>query len=427
VNHATALAGLNAARYVHRRGLPMPIVFLCEDNGIGISVETPPRWIEEVWAAPRTCATSWPTARSTRSADAAADAVATCRRTRAPVFLHLRCVRLWGHAGSDVETTYRTTAEIESIEAQDPLLRKTRGGSSRPARRIHACSRRSSRTRASVRAASEEAARRPKLATRAAVVAPLAAYDEERIRRVASQPVDDSKRAAAFGSTLPEATPSPTRRTLAAHVNSALADELLRRPEMVVFGEDVGRKGGVYAVTAGLQKRFGPARVFDTLLDETTILGVAQGMAHVGYLPVPEIQYLAYLHNALDQLRGEACSLSFFSNGQYTNPMVVRVQGLGYQKGFGGHFHNDNSVGALRDIPGLLLAVPARGDDAARMLRGALAIARACGRSSFLGRSRCTTSATSTNRGRRLAHGPIRRRRTTPPRGRPVRRIAATS
>jgi 2-oxoisovalerate dehydrogenase E1 component len=149
---------------------------------------------------------------------------------------------------------------------------------------------------------------------------------------------------------------------------------------MVVFGEDVGRKGGVYGVTQGLQQRFGAARCFDTLLDETSILGIAQGAAHLGLLPVPEIQYLAYLHNALDQLRGEACSLSFFSSGQFLNPMVVRVQGLGYQKGFGGHFHNDNSVGALRDIPGLLLAVPARGDDAARLLRGCLATARACGR-----------------------------------------------
>ena len=133
-------------------------------------------------------------------------------------------------------------------------------------------------------------------------------------------------------------------------------------------------------MTSGLQRRFGAARVFDTLLDETSILGIAQGAAHLGLLPVPEIQYLAYLHNALDQLRGEAASLQFFSSGQFRNPMVVRVAGLAYQKGFGGHFHNDNSIGALRDIPGLVLAVPARGDDAARMLRGAVAMAQEDGR-----------------------------------------------
>ncbi|MGH2386040.1 MAG: alpha-ketoacid dehydrogenase subunit beta, partial [Candidatus Limnocylindria bacterium] len=188
------------------------------------------------------------------------------------------------------------------------------------------------------------------------------------------------ERTASFGVTLPEAASAPTARTLAALMNAALADELLRRPELLLFGEDVGRKGGVYNVTNGLQKRFGQGRVFDTLLDETSILGIAQGAAHIGLLPVPEIQYLAYLHNALDQVRGEAASLQFFSSGQFRNPMVIRVAGLAYQKGFGGHFHNDNSVGALRDIPGLVIAAPARGDDAARMFRGAVAMAIEDGR-----------------------------------------------
>ncbi len=179
---------------------------------------------------------------------------------------------------------------------------------------------------------------------------------------------------------MPETAGTSSARTLAGAINAALADELLRRPELLVFGEDVGRKGGVYNVTNGLQRRFGVARVFDTLLDETSILGIAQGAAHIGLLPVPEIQYLAYVHNAIDQLRGEAATLQYFSSGQFRNPMVVRVPGLAYQKGFGGHFHNDNSVGALRDIPGLVLAAPARGDDAARMIRGAIAMAAEDGR-----------------------------------------------
>src|SRR5262249_55886195 len=138
---------------------------------------------------------------------------------------------------------------------------------------------------------------------------------------------------------------------------------------------DVGRKGGVYGVTRGLARRFGAGRVFDTLLDEQAILGLGLGAGVSGLLPVPEIQYLAYLHNAEDQLRGEAASLQFFSTGQFRNPMVVRVAGLAYQKGFGGHFHNDNAVAVLRDIPGLVVAVPARGDDAAAMLRTCLAAA----------------------------------------------------
>src|SRR5690606_29780371 len=114
----------------------------------------------------------------------------------------------------------------------------------------------------------------------------------------------------------------------------------------------------------------------DTLLDETSILGLALGAGLAGMLPVPEIQYLAYLHNAEDQLRGEAATLRFFSQGAYRNPLVVRIAGLAYQEGFGGHFHNDNAVAVLRDIPGLVVAVPARPDDAAALLRTCLAAAR---------------------------------------------------
>jgi hypothetical protein len=121
-------------------------------------------------------------------------------------------------------------------------------------------------------------------------------------------------------------------------------DLFAKYPETLLFGEDVAQKGGVYTVTKGLHKAFKNARVFNTLLDETMILGLAQGFGNMGMLPVPEIQYLAYFHNACDQIRGEAASLQFFSNGQYRNPMVMRIASLGYQRGFGGHFHNDNSI-----------------------------------------------------------------------------------
>jgi 2-oxoisovalerate dehydrogenase E1 component len=183
-------------------------------------------------------------------------------------------------------------------------------------------------------------------------------------------------RAAAFGDRLPEEGPP---LTLAQTINAALTDALLAYPGAVVFGEDVAVKGGVYGVTKGLRERFGASRVFDTLLDETSILGLALGSGLAGLLPIPEIQYLAYLHNAEDQLRGEAATMQFFSSGDYRNPMVVRIAGLAYQEGFGGHFHNDNSVAVLRDIPGLVLAVPARADDAAAMLRTCLASAESDG------------------------------------------------
>jgi 2-oxoisovalerate dehydrogenase E1 component len=133
-------------------------------------------------------------------------------------------------------------------------------------------------------------------------------------------------------------------------------------------------------VTKGLRDRFGAGRVFDTLLDETSIIGLGLGAGLGGMLPVPEIQYLAYLHNAEDQLRGEAATMQFFSRGAYRNPMVLRIAGLAYQSGFGGHFHNDNSIAALRDIPGLVVGCPSRGDDAATMLRTMTALAKVDGR-----------------------------------------------
>jgi 2-oxoisovalerate dehydrogenase E1 component len=380
-NHATALAAINTARYAVRMGLPMPLLLLCEDNGTGISVPTPQGWIESTFGEQPHLRYIVAQGEVDEIWNAVETAVRHVRSTRQPVFLHLRTVRLWGHAGSDAEQTYRSIPEIEAVEAGDPLVRSARRlvelGAATPDELRDLVR----ETRERVASVAEEAVRRPQLQTTEEVTAPMAPYNEAAVRARAEAPTADPEaRTASFGATLPEASATPTGRTLAGCLNAALADELLRRPELLMFGEDVGRKGGVYNVTNGLQKRFGAARVFDTLLDETSILGIAQGAAHIGLLPLPEIQYLAYLHNALDQLRGEAASLQFFSSGQFRNPMVVRVPGLAYQKGFGGHFHNDNSVGALRDIPGLVLAVPSRGDDAARMLRGAVAMAAEDGR-----------------------------------------------
>jgi 2-oxoisovalerate dehydrogenase E1 component len=379
-NHATALAGVNAARYARRRGDAVPILFVCEDNGIGISVRTPPRWIVDTFGGAPGLHYVHAGGELDEVWDAVGRAVERCRSRRAPVFLHLDTVRLWGHAGSDVELSYRALDEVEAAEARDPILRTARqllatgAATAADLRAVVAA------VRARVRDTAPGAAASRKLTSTAEVVAPLAPDDPVVVRAAARVQVPGDARSTSFGGDLPEHASAPGRRTLAAHLNAALHDELLRRPEVQLFGEDVGRKGGVYGVTRGLQARFGHARVFDTLLDETTILGVAQGAGLLGRLPVPEIQYLAYLHNALDQLRGEACSTSFFSAGRYRTPMVVRIAGLAYQKGFGGHFHNDHAIGALRDIPGLVLAVPSRGDDAARMLRGSLALAAAHGR-----------------------------------------------
>jgi 2-oxoisovalerate dehydrogenase E1 component len=376
-NHSTATGAINHAEWLAHQGRDCPVLFVCEDNGIGISTATPEGWIAAAYGnRPNLAYVYGDGLDLPDAADAAVAAVTWVRTHRRPAFLHLRTVRLLGHAGSDVESTYRRPEEIAAEEAKDPLLRSARllvEGGWMSAKEVVALY---EEVRARVAALGEEAIRRPKLGSVDEVVAALAPRDDVAIATEAARPLSPTQQAAAWpGDDV--ATDRP--RHLAVQVNRVLAEQLAKYPEAIVLGEDVGRKGGVYHLTADLQKRFGADRVIDTLLDEQSILGDAIGYAQAGFLPLPEIQYLAYFHNACDQIRGEACSLQYFSNGQFQNPMVVRIAGYAYQKGFGGHFHNDNSVAALRDIPGLIIASPARGDDAVGMMRTCVAAAKVSG------------------------------------------------
>jgi 2-oxoisovalerate dehydrogenase E1 component len=366
LNHSTAVGALNTAGYCVAQGLPLALLFVCEDNGLGISVPSPHGWVAEAAHRPGI-------GYVTASGDdpdgltaTLAETVEAVRRTRRPALLHLRTVRYLGHAGTDVESGYRAPSALAADRERDPLLAlAARIGGSEPAARYDEIGR-------IVAKLADEVAPAPTLRSAPAIIAPLAPRDDAAIAADAGRRADPEARLAAFGGKLPERA-GPM--TLAQNINAALTDALAARPQAVVFGEDVGRKGGVYGLTRGLQQRFGAPRAFDTLLDEQAILGLGLGLGVTGLLPIPEIQYLAYLHNAEDQLRGEAASLRFFSAGSYTNPMVVRIAGLGYQKGFGGHFHNDDAVAVLRDVPGLVVAVPSRPEDAAPMLRSCLAAA----------------------------------------------------
>ena len=374
INHSTAVGALNTAGYCAYQRLPLPLLIVCEDNGLGISVRTPPGWVEAV-ASGRPGITYFHADGSDLADvyDTALAAAAWARDHRSPVFLH----RLGGHAGADAEVGYRDRDDVAADLAADPLVGTARllveAGVLTPTEVLD----RYERGRARILERAQEIAGAPRLATAEQVMAPLAPRNPDAVWADAIlATADEDRRRAVFGGRLPE---SAGPLTLAQTINATLTDALAARPEMMVFGQDVARKGGVYGVTRGLLSRFGAGRVFDTLLDEQAILGLALGAGLAGLLPVPEIQYLAYLHSAADQIRGEAATLSFFSQGQYRNPLVARVAGYAYQEGFGGHFHNDNAIGALRDIPGLIIASPARPEDAAAMLRTCLATAAADG------------------------------------------------
>ncbi|HEV2212900.1 MAG TPA: thiamine pyrophosphate-dependent enzyme [Gammaproteobacteria bacterium] len=379
-NHSTAVGAFNAAQWTAYQRLSCPILFVCEDNSIGISVRTPEGWIaanysdrvglEYLSADGTDIVDTWVKTR---------EAVEHCRSSRSPVFLHLKLVRLLGHAGTDAETEYKSAQELDNTESRDPLIVSARtalqAGVYTPDELLAIYE----DARKRVQEAAKKAALRPKLTTAEQVMAPLAPYQADKVNAEAVRPAAKEARIAAFGSedALPEKS---APRHLSIQINRALFDLMAKYREMTLFGEDVAQKGGVYTVTSGLYKTFKAQRVYNTLLDEQTILGMAQGAAYMGMLPFPEIQYLAYFHNACDQIRGEAASLQFFSNAQYSNGLVARIASLGYQKGFGGHFHNDNSFTALRDIPGLVVACPSRGDDAAMMLRTCAALAKVDGR-----------------------------------------------
>jgi len=307
-NHSTAQGALNAAGWAAYQGLPMPLVMVCEDNGIGISTPTPAGWIEaSMRARPGFHFLSADGLDLLDSWRAAREAEAIARQRRQPVFLHLRCVRLFGHAGSDAQQAYLSAERIAADEARDPLL-----VSAGLLRRHGVLTREqlAERYRAigdDVARLAEAAIRCPKLESAAQVMASL--VPPPRPGRGQPAPARHER----------EAAPAP----MAKLINQALQRLMAGHPHLVMAGEDIGRKGGVYGVTQKLQARFGAHRVIDTLLDEQSILGL----------------------------------------------------GLGYQKGFGGHFHNDNAIAVLRDIPGLLVACPSNGADAVGLLQEAVHLA----------------------------------------------------
>jgi 2-oxoisovalerate dehydrogenase E1 component len=369
-NHSTAQGAFNTAAWAAYQGSPMPLVFLCEDNGIGISTRTPRGWIEASFRGR-------PGLEYIRCSGldmvdcyrGARQAAQIARAHRRPVFLHMDCVRLYGHAGSDVQATYLSKAQIEQDEERDPLLYSAALLLEQDILSAAQILDIYNETEATLARIAEQAIARPKLTTSEAVIASI--LPPKRGPARANTPTPEQRDALFERDRNMIDKPQHMARLL----SWALADLMLAHPQIIVAGEDVGPKGGVYNVTAKLHERFGSCRVINTLLDEQSILGLGIGGAHVGLLPITEIQFLAYVHNAEDQIRGEAATLSFFSNGQYANPTIVRIAGLGYQKGFGGHFHNDNSLAVFRDIPGLVLACPSNGADAVEMLRECVRLA----------------------------------------------------
>lgn len=262
-NHSTAVGAVNTALNTAHRGLPVPIVFLCEDNGLGISVPTPDGWIRTAYGNREglhylTAAGDDPGELLRVSAEAAHHA----RTRRRPVFLHLRTVRFLAHAGSDAEISYRKPRQMAADLAHDPILATGRAlvdsGAATAADVLAAYD----SLRSEVDAEIEQLRGSARLESAAQVVEPLSPRTPDRVSARAAELRRDA---------------APANRTLAESINATLDDVLAADPRTMIFGEDVGVKGGVYGVTRGLARTHGRARVFDTILDEQSILGLALG------------------------------------------------------------------------------------------------------------------------------------------------------
>ncbi len=161
----------------------------------------------------------------------------------------------------------------------------------------------------------------------------------------------------------------PIRNIIQA-VNDGLRTEMRRDPSVVVLGEDVGRFGGVFRATKGLQDEFGDHRVFDTPLAESGIIGAAIGMAMYGFRPVPEVQFADFIYPAFDQIVNELAKMRYRSGGQYTCPMVIRTP---YGGGIrGGHYHSQSPEAYFVHTPGLKVVIPATPYDAKGLLISAI-------------------------------------------------------
>ena len=349
----------------------LPLLFFIEDNGYGISVPT------EVQTPGGNIARNLSGFRGLRVLDgdgsdpmAAAelirDAVEGVRSGEGPALLRLVVPRLSGHSGQDTQT-YKASALIADERERDPWqrLRAQLVPKLMPAAEWDALVERSCAAVADARARVEQ----------------MRAPDPARVRRYVFTEfdADGAPEIQAQGGVWAEAggprsgtecaEPQGPRINLVTAVRRTLEHELEVNARVLVFGQDVGRKGGVHAVTMGLQEKFGASRVFDTSLSEEGIIGRAVGMAAAGLMPVPEIQFRKYADPAAEQLN-DCGTMRWRTANRFAAPMVVRIPGGFFKCGDPWHSQS-NEVQWVHGL-GWRVAMPSNAQDAVGLLREAL-------------------------------------------------------
>ena len=351
----------------------LPVVFVVEDNGYAISVpvevNTPGGSISKlVRSYPGLFVAETDGCDFLASYDALRYAFAYARERKGPSLVHAHVVRSYSHSLSDDEKLYRSEAERKKDLARDPL-------------ELFAAflAKENLATTEELAAIGEEVDVAVNGAADEALACPQPGPDAVS-EHIVSLDVDPTS--AAFDTEdQPAFTGEPT--TMVDLINAALRDEMARDARIAMWGEDVADasradalgeckgKGGVFKVTAGLQKEFGPARVFNSPLAEAGIVGRAIGWAARGLKPVVEIQFFDYIWPAMLQIRDELATTRWRSGGSFRAPVVIRVAIGGYLTG-GGPYHSQSGEVTFTHIPGLRVVMPSNALDANGLLRTAI-------------------------------------------------------
>jgi len=350
----------------------LPMLFYIEDNGYGISVpsdlQTPGGNIADNLASFKNLyILDGDGCDPQQAATYLARGVQHVREGHGPALVRLRVPRLSGHSGQDTQQ-YKSDADVEAEEARDPLPRLQEFVLSEQLLSQDDWSELEQQAKDDVLTALANVRKRPQ-------------PEPANVQRYVFSETDADGQAVlqtqgglwAGGHQFPTATqtaaPENERINMLTAIRRTLDVELSTNPKLVVFGEDVGPKGGVHAATLGLQAKHGEGRVFDTSLSEEGIIGRATGMAAAGLMPVPEIQFRKYADPAEEQLN-DCGTMRWRTNNRFVAPMVVRIPGGFFKVGDPWHSQS-NEVKWLHGI-GWQLAMPSNAQDAVGLLRTAM-------------------------------------------------------
>jgi 2-oxoisovalerate dehydrogenase E1 component len=352
--------------------LKLPLLYLIEDNGYAISVpvevQTAGGSISQlVRGFPNLYVEECDGTDVLASFETMSRAAAHCRENRAPALVHAHVIRAYSHSLSDDESQYRPPEERAADAQRDPIKRL---GEYLLGESIL--------TQAELERLRREADLEINEATDRALAIPHPPRESAMVNLYS--PVDPTSHDFDTESQL---TLGGAPGTMVDLINRCLHEEMAREPRIVVFGQDVADasrseylnrikgKGGVFKVTANLQRRFGDERVYNAPLAEANIIGRAMGMATRGLKPIAEIQFFDYIWPAFMQLHNEVPVLRWRSNGMWKCPMVVRVPVGGYLKG-GAIYHSQSGVSLFTAIPGWRVVMPSTALDANGLLRTAI-------------------------------------------------------